>query len=176
LQLALFAGFGVIQHVSPRGTAFMGFLVVCLALRSRVAWGVLVLVNGFPYSPCRWRSVGRAPSSGATWRSLPDRLFSGDDTFLRCHASLRAQTPGTTQSDTPLSSASAPSETTPLRGGLKVSLLDRSDSPTRKSARNRNSPERSGVLPDVGIDLAAAPCLTGRCQRTGLRSGLVGNE
>ncbi len=48
LQLALFTLLGVIEHVSMRGTLFMMFLLVGLALRSRLAWRALVLVNAIP--------------------------------------------------------------------------------------------------------------------------------
>jgi hypothetical protein len=47
-QVGLFVLTGVASHISTRGLWFIAALLVGLAFRSRLAWLVLVLMNGLP--------------------------------------------------------------------------------------------------------------------------------
>ena len=48
LQPAVLVWVGAIEHVQPRGLWFMALLLVGLARGSRIAWGLLVVIDAVP--------------------------------------------------------------------------------------------------------------------------------
>lgn len=73
LQPALFVLVGALHHPNERGLAFMAFLLVALAYRSRIAWVMLLALNALPLLAVLGASFG----SGVLWSHVAVIVLTG---------------------------------------------------------------------------------------------------
>lgn len=104
-QLGLFVLSGALGHVSTHGAELMLALILALAFRSRIVWGLLVLIDGIPLfgvvaslgmgGQTLWGHVAVMLLTGvaleATLLSSPMRQFVGHR-GARAHPSRRVLT------------------------------------------------------------------------------------
>ena len=79
VQLGLFVLAGVLSHFSTRGSEFLLVLLVALAFRSRIAWSLLVLLNGIPLLALLMVPMGGSSngSGHVLWGHLSLMLVTG---------------------------------------------------------------------------------------------------
>jgi hypothetical protein len=97
LQPGLFVLVGALHHPNERGMAFLAVLLLALAYGSRIAWGLLVVLDAIPLL-----AVGAAAGPGVVWSHVVVVVLTGvalETTLLspamRRHVSSRRNRPDT---------------------------------------------------------------------------------